>query len=132
MNTTPIAADLIANKQTVASLTEHLTHALAMIEYLERSLVRAQGTQPSRTTAPRTGRKERDYGPASTRKATRLDAWQIMFGDWSNMKARAIADATGLSRGQVYSILGGYTFRDVVETDFSNEVEVETIEVEAV
>jgi len=131
MNTTLIAADLIANKQTVASLTEHLTHALTMIEDLQRALVRAQSTQPTRS-APRTGRKERDYGPSSTRKATKLDAWQIMFGEWSNMKARAIADATGLSRGQVYSILGGYTFRDVVETDFNNEVEVETTEVEAV
>jgi len=62
--------------------------------------------------------KGRDYGNKSERKATRHDAWRIRFGDLVGHKARQISEELGLSRGQSYSILGDYTFRDVKEDEF--------------
>lgn len=109
--------NVLTEKQTIKSLTSHVLELGAMVEELQRLTTHAPAPQPSRKPSV-DGRKPRDYGPASTRKATRLDAWDILFGIHKDSKARAIADATGLSRGQVYSIQGGYTFRDVDEAEF--------------
>ena len=72
---------------------------------------------------PKRGRKgERDYGPKSENAMTELMAWRIMFGDLSdrsNWTVRKIADEFGLSRGQVYSVTGCYTFTKVKEDSFT-------------
>ena len=110
-----IVINTLSEKQTVKSLTQHV---LALAEILEQSLTAPTPVASHKPT--NIGRKPRDYGPNSTRKATRFDAWEILFGDRANQKARQIADETGLSRGQVYSIQGGYTFRDVAIDEFDN------------
>jgi len=110
-----IVINVLSEKQTIKSLTAHVLQLCAMLETHDQPAT--QAPQPTRKPTV-DGRKPRDYGPSSTRKATRLDAWQIIFGDHCNNKARQIADELGLSRGQVYSIQGGYTFRDVAIDEF--------------
>ena len=63
--------------------------------------------------------KPRNYGPKSTRKMERLDAWRIMFGDLIDVSVKDVANDLGLSKGQVYSVKGNYTFRDVKEDEFT-------------
>lgn len=67
---------------------------------------------------PQRGKGVRDYGPESTRKMTELDAWRIMHGDLIGVAVKDIADTYGLSRGQVYSVRGGYTFTKVGPSSF--------------
>ena len=101
-------------KHTIATLAIKMDELIAKVNELS-SKPQARGT------------KARDYGPTSTNAMTRLMAWRIMFGDLKADTARKISDAHGLSRGQVYSVKGGYTFRDVSDTDFSlDDVKAET------
>jgi len=108
-----IVINILSEKQTVKTLTQHVLQLCAMLETHDTQHVALRTKQ--RVTGEK---KERDYGPKSQRKMTRLDAWEIMYGDRCNQKARQIADETGLSRGQVYSVQGGYTFRDVKIEEF--------------
>ena len=57
----------------------------------------------------------RDYGPNSKRKMTDLDAYNIRFGDHKDLTVNEICDKEGLSRGQVYSVKGMYTFKTIDE-----------------
>lgn len=117
--------NVLVEKQTIKTLSAHITRLEARIEELERNqqLTSTSSTEASSPIAPRpsrivqrTGRKPRDYGPDSVRKATDEDAYEIRFGEYRHEKARYIADVTGLSRGQVYSIQGNYTFRHIDES----------------
>jgi hypothetical protein len=60
----------------------------------------------------------RDYGPKSENAMTAEIAWRIKYGDRTAAKVKDIADEFGLSRGQVYSVRGGYTFTHVKPDDF--------------
>ena len=62
--------------------------------------------------------RSRDYGPKSDNAMTPAIAWRIMYGDRTAAKVKDIANEFGLSRGQVYSVRGGYTFTHVKPTDF--------------
>ena len=131
-NLNSLVINVLTEKQTIKSLTTHVLALAEQVELLQTQLIAskldAQATRiaPQATRKPTTnGRKPRDYGPSSTRKATRLDAWEIIFGDHSSHKARQIADELGLSRGQVYSIQGGYTFRDVAFDEFVSDTHVD-------
>lgn len=55
----------------------------------------------------------RNRGPKSDRKMTEFDAWRIMFGDLKSTAVKDVAEMLSLSRGQVYSVRGGYTFKYV-------------------
>ena len=63
-------------------------------------------------------RGQRNYGPKSETSMTNEIAWRIMFGDRTKAKVKDIADEFGLSRGQVYSVRGGYTFTHVKNDAF--------------
>lgn len=63
----------------------------------------------------------RNYGPPSQGKMSNEQAWRIMYGDMTGVPVKDIASRFGLSRGQVYSVRGGYTFNHVKAEDFTLE-----------
>jgi len=93
-------------EDAVAALAEHV-HTLQS----DNIALRAQLAE-----APRRGAKERDYGPKSQRAMDERMALRILVGRYRDWSVRKIADECGLSRGQVYSLKGGYTFTDVHRT----------------
>ena len=72
--------------------------------------------------------KTRDYGPKSENAMTPMIAWRIKFGDRTQAKVKDIANEFGLSRGQVYSVKGDYTFTHVKEDDFHINNDNEVVE----
>ena len=62
-------------------------------------------------TSARSTAKTRDYGPESERAMDDRMALRILVGRYRTWTVRKIADTCGLSRGQVYSLRGGYTFK---------------------
>ena len=58
----------------------------------------------------------RNYGPKSTRKTTEDDAMRIKIGDLKDKSVNEICIELGLSRGQVYSIREGYTFKSPIQS----------------
>jgi len=101
---TAVVVDLITEKQNITKLT---TSILAILEQFEND----EGPKHVVQSA-------RDYGPKSTRKMTRKDAWDILFGSYKKSSVKDIANALGLSKGQVYSLKGGYTFKDITFDEF--------------
>lgn len=81
---------------------------ISSLESTINAMKAASVTQP---TAKPNGMKERDYGPSSQRKMTTLMALRILIGPYRAKSVRWIADHCGLSRGQVYSLKGGYTMK---------------------
>jgi len=59
--------------------------------------------------------KKRDRGPESTREMTEDDARRLKFGDLKGAKTKDAAKALGLSYGQVYSAVKGFTYKKVKE-----------------
>ena len=55
----------------------------------------------------------RDYGPRSEHKMTETDAIRILNGDLKDVSVNDICRDFGFSRGQVYSLRGGYTFKSI-------------------
>lgn len=115
--------------ETVVDIHDTLTSQKELIESQAEAIIALQydviQLQTAKAEAHRAkgrsnGNGQRDYGPQSTRKMTDIDAWRILFGDLAGMKARPLADHLGLSRGQVYSVLGGYTFKHILPESFSN------------
>lgn len=80
------------------------------------------------STAPR---GTRNYGPSSQKQMTEQLAWRILFGDLKSMKVKEIAESEGLSRGQVYSVRGSYTFNYVKADSFFQTEEGDVIPNEA-
>jgi len=63
-------------------------------------------------------RKPREYGPKSQTPMNEELAWRIMYGDLKDKKVKDIAEEFELSRGQVYSVRGNYTFTYVKPDSF--------------
>lgn len=101
------AANLEAAIEIIAWQEERITKLEQTIAAL--ATASQQAASPSQSAAK--GMKERDYGPASQRKMTTLMALRILVGPYSRKSVRWIADYCGLSRGQVYSLKGGYTMK---------------------
>lgn len=95
-------------KHTCATLAAKIDEIVLKINEL--------ATQPQPTQTK--GKGVRDYGPDSQRKMDDLMAWRIMFGDLIGTPVKNIAETYGLSRGQVYSVRGGYTFTKVGREEF--------------
>lgn len=114
----PTAASLAiiidAQAATIESLGGSITALQEAVLQLQATL-RDERAKPHRAK----GNGQRDYGPSSTRKMTDIDAWRILYGDLAGQKARPLADHLGLSRGQVYSVLGGYTFNHILPDSFT-------------
>lgn len=71
-------------------------------------------------------RGARNYGPASEVPMTDEMAWRIRFGDLKGVAVKDIADEHKLSRGQIYSVRGNYTFTKVIASTYRfEETEVE-------
>lgn len=64
-------------------------------------------------------RGARNYGPSSEASMTDEMAWRIRYGDLTGAKVKDIANDNGLSRGQVYSVRGNYTFTRVTADTFA-------------
>lgn len=64
-------------------------------------------------------RGKRDYGPKAENPMTDQMAWRIRYGDLVGAKVKDIANDNGLSRGQVYSVRGNYTFTNVKPESFA-------------
>jgi len=92
------------NKPTIATLE-------ARIEVLE-GLVSIL-TAPKAPRVKSEGAKDRDYGPKSTRTMTNEDARRVIMGDMVPHTVNEICKLLGLSRGQVYSCKGRYTFKSI-------------------
>lgn len=58
---------------------------------------------------------KRDRGPASTRQMTDADVVRFVSGDLKDAKTGKVAEALGLSYGQVYSARNGFTFKKVAK-----------------
>ncbi len=94
-------------KPTLVSLQAEIVALRSELEIMKTEI----GVLRAQPQAPRTpGKGVRDYGPASTRKMDDEIAWRIMFGDLKAMSVKDISNTYGLSRGQVYSVRGYYTF----------------------
>lgn len=61
-------------------------------------------------------RGDRDYGPDSERAMDERMALRILVGRYRDWTVRKIADEAGLSRGQIYSLRGRYTFKAAWKT----------------
>lgn len=72
----------------------------------------------NKVNTQRKGNGRRDYGPKSETDMTELMAWRIRFGDLTSAKVKDIAEDNGLSRGQVYSVRGNYTFNHVIKDSY--------------
>ena len=72
-------------------------------------------------------RGARDYGPKAEVAMTDEMAWRIRYGDLVGAKVKDIADENGLSRGQVYSVRGMYTFTKVGPNSFEFDDETNEI-----
>lgn len=94
-------------KTTLVSLQTEINALRAELDSVKTELASLK-TQPKALRTPGTG--VRDYGPASTRKMDDVIAWRIMFGDLKATSVKDIANNFGLSRGQIYSVRGHYTF----------------------
>lgn len=87
------------------------------IEALEAKVVELEAKiEAMSAQRVRSGNKERDYGPASEKQMTERMALRILVGRYRTWSVRKIADECGLSRGQVYSLKGGYTFKTAHKT----------------
>lgn len=71
--------------------------------------VRANASNSSKAPSSST----RDYGPRSTRKMTEEDAIAIMTGELKDKSVNECCTILGLSRGQIYSCRGQYTFTHI-------------------
>lgn len=100
------------SKTTVASLE-------ARVIELETAMINALKTIAELQASPKRG--ARDYGPNSQTAMTSLMAWRIRYGDLVGTPVKTIADENGLSRGQVYSVRGNYTFTAVTADSFRFE-----------
>ena len=112
-----------SKKMTVASLEAIVTEQSAVIVNLMTDITALHNRVTALEATPTRG--VRNYGPKSENGMTELIAWQIMFGDMTAMKVKDIATHFGLSRGQVYSVKGGYTFTSVKQTDFQYDEDEE-------
>lgn len=90
--------------------------AAARIEALEEALTQAMLSIQELKAAPVRGK--RDYGPKAENAMTDQMAWRIRYGDLVGAKVKDIANDNGLSRGQVYSVRGNYTFTNVKPESF--------------
>lgn len=115
-NTTTLTGDI--NMNALDLIAHKLIVEKPSMESLRMALLEICEELESRSAPSNEGPKTRNYGPASQRKAERRDAWDILYGDHKGKKVNQIAVETGLSRGQIYSIRGGYTFRDVKAEEF--------------
>lgn len=100
---------MLDSKAKVADVVAKLNEVIAKVNELSTTHVAQKNTGV------------RNYGPESQRKMTDEDAWRIMYGDMKSMKVKDIADKLGLSRGQVYSVRGNYTFTHVKADSFKTE-----------
>ena len=84
----------------------------ARVEALETQVI-------ALTTAQHNAPRGRNYGPKSETPMTDLMAWRIKYGDLKGVPVKTIADENGLSRGQIYSVRGNYTFTKVRPDTFA-------------
>lgn len=101
-------------KHTIASLATKLDEVITKLNALSTA---SRGT--------------RNYGPSSQTQMTEQLAWRILFGDLKSMKVKEIAESEGLSRGQVYSVRGSYTFNYVKADSYFQTEEGDVIPNEA-
>jgi len=87
------------NTQRIEALEAQVDELKAMVEELKAQ----------RTSAP----KARDYGPDSQRPMDEYYALRILVGRYRKWTTKKIAEELGFSKGQVYSLTGGYTFKPV-------------------
>lgn len=97
------------SKSTVTTLDARVTELETTVIALMQRIAELEA-QPQRG--------QRNYGPKSETSMTNEIAWRIMYGDRTSAKVKDVANEFGLSRGQVYSVKGGYTFTSVKPTDF--------------
>ena len=96
----------------------------ARVEALEAHVITLTTSLQAAQTAPVRG--ARNYGPSSEVPMTDEMAWRIRYGDLVATPVKTIADDNKLSRGQVYSVRGNYTFTKVIASTFKfEEVEVD-------
>lgn len=89
-----------------------MNNLVPIVTHAQFVALQARVEQLESQLATRTTRKgERDYGPDSERKMDTMTALRILIGHWSNLTVRECADQHGLSRGQIYSLKGGYTMK---------------------
>lgn len=89
------------------------TRIATLEAYVEMQTQRIEALEAALAAKP--ARKERDTGPKSTRRMTRRLAIAVALRLQRRDAVKDIADRYGLSRGQVYSLRGGYTYTDVLE-----------------
>lgn len=106
---------MIMSKLTLKSLQETVEIQQLAIDELTTQVIAL-----SALVASQPAKKARNYGPSSSNAMTDELAWRIRYGDLVGTAVRKIADDEGLSRGQVYSCTGGYTFNHV--NDEFNEI----------
>lgn len=96
----------------------------ARVEALETHVITLTQALQAQAQAPQRG--ARNYGPASEVPMTDEMAWRIRYGDLVATPVKTIADDHKLSRGQVYSVRGNYTFTKVTASSFRfEEIEVD-------
>ena len=109
----------MTKKTTIAQLETTLIAAMVTIQELQTRVTTLEAL-PTRSA--------RNYGPASDTPMTDQMAWRIRYGDLTNVKVKTIADENGLSRGQVYSVRGNYTFTKITANSYAFNEETNEIE----
>lgn len=94
-----------------ATTTQRVAQLEAAVDALSQHVQDLQAMLIAQVTAQSTAPKARDYGPDSERAMDDRMALRILVGRYRTWTVRKIADECGLSRGQVYSLRGGYTFK---------------------
>ena len=99
-----------------ATNTTRIAQLEAAVDALSQHVQDLQVMLIAQATTQSTAPKARDYGPDSQRAMDDRMALRILIGRYRTWTVRKIADTCGLSRGQVYSLRGGYTFKAAHKT----------------
>lgn len=107
-----IMSEKITNEERITQLETTVIQLLeSNVNYLERIVALEATPIPSK----------RNYGPSSENAMNDEMAWRIRYGDLVGVTVKDIANDYGLSRGQIYSVRGMYTFTKVVAETFKFE-----------